>query len=926
MVSQMLDSTKICLIVGQLYWSTTPGQFSESRSSRSWQYFSAASRTLTFALPKIQDTLAVLRISLSPAPNNLSITKISYQKHGTNKFYRWNPEIQSIRPVGKPVSASFFSASPEGDLRAIDSEEGTWQIDLPPVMAANLSQGGLIHFEFDFSDKYFGLRLSDAALELDLTQEDSTNSRLGILSRRLIEAEEESVVLRSEIQRFFASNSWKVTTPFRHIASKMRALGLWKVRPATSLTQTTSNAHHKVYKRTIDVIIPVYLGLEELKDCLESIENANCQVRYELILINDCSPDPAITTYLRLLKSENQAITLVENEMNLGFTATVNRGMSYHPDRDVVLLNSDTKVSNDWLDRLVNHAYRNAKVATVTPLSNNASICGYPKFLGTDELPAGWSPNAIDMIAKSVNDGLNVQIPTGVGFCMLVRRDCLNEIGTFDAETFPGYGEENDFCIRASQKNWIHLLAGDTFVYHKGAVSFKQESSIKKLQALTRLRRLYPSYDPDVQKFIASDPPRFIRHRIDCKRISAANKPTILAIMHNGRGGTERHIKEVAQYFEDKICWLLIKGDAYGATLSWINNSEGFSKHFEWRTEFGALLEFLKSCRIARAHIHHTYGFTSYCQKLINSLEINFDFTIHDFATVCPRVQFVDFTGKYCGQPNEESCNRCLTFLPTEGAANIQTWRDEHKWIFDQAQRVFSPSADASERIKKYFSGLEIICAPHLDQDNPEMLTTPVRSTPIGTNERLRIAVLGALNEAKGADTLELCSMDAIKRNVPLEFHLLGHAYRKLQGRPQSALLTYGQYQEDELQDLLSQVNPHVVWFPAVWPETYCYTLSACVAAGLPAVAPNLGAFKERLQGRHLTWLQPWDQTPEAWNNFFNTVIRTAINQYQDHSCPIQESPEEKPNFNYRSDYLAWAQGTELEQSALPEPVGKKIR
>ena len=56
---------------------------------------------------------------------------------------------------------------------------------------------------------------------------------------------------------------------------------------------------------------------------------------------------------------------------------------------------------------------------------------------------------------------------------MYIRRAALADIGLFDAEAFGrGYGEENDFCLRASARGWRHLLACDTFVYHEGAVSF----------------------------------------------------------------------------------------------------------------------------------------------------------------------------------------------------------------------------------------------------------------------------------------------------------------------------------------------------------------------------------------------------------------------------------------------------------------------
>ena len=44
----------------------------------------------------------------------------------------------------------------------------------------------------------------------------------------------------------------------------------------------------------------------------------------------------------------------------------------------------------------------------------------------------------------------SIDIPVGVGFCLYLRRDCLNAAGLFRADLFAqGYGEENDLCLRA---------------------------------------------------------------------------------------------------------------------------------------------------------------------------------------------------------------------------------------------------------------------------------------------------------------------------------------------------------------------------------------------------------------------------------------------------------------------------------------------
>ncbi|MHC4140712.1 MAG: glycosyltransferase, partial [Planctomycetota bacterium] len=251
----------------------------------------------------------------------------------------------------------------------------------------------------------------------------------------------------------------------------------------------------------VDVIVPVYRGLAELKRCLASVLTQRQRVPYELVVIDDCSPEPEISAYLDELAAKDRRVTPLRNETNLGFPATVNRGMSLHPDRDVVLLNSDTEVANDWLDRLGRCARSGDKVGTVTPFTNNGTICSFPNFCRDNVPPAGMTTGQIDAAIAAVNAGRVVEVPTAVGFCMYIRRDCLDQIGMFDARTFgSGYGEENEFCMRAHRLGWTHLHCGDTFVFHSGAASFGLVKDMRIHAALKKLDAIHPQYKALVQR------------------------------------------------------------------------------------------------------------------------------------------------------------------------------------------------------------------------------------------------------------------------------------------------------------------------------------------------------------------------------------------------------------------------------------------
>ena len=239
-----------------------------------------------------------------------------------------------------------------------------------------------------------------------------------------------------------------------------------------------------------------------------------------IIVIDDNSPEEAVSAYCQEL-TERFSIQLVVNDKNLGFVRTVNKGFSLNTDADIILLNSDTVVSNDWVQRLQACAYREHNIGTVTPFSNNGTICSYPVFLIPNSIPNQWNARELDRAFQSGNSESHCEIPTAVGFCMYIKRSCLNATGAFDAEAFgQGYGEECDFSLRASAKGWKHVIAADIFVYHEGAASFASESTERKRRADTIMDRLHPSYHTLIEDFIARDPLYFLRKNVDTIRLN----------------------------------------------------------------------------------------------------------------------------------------------------------------------------------------------------------------------------------------------------------------------------------------------------------------------------------------------------------------------------------------------------------------------
>jgi GT2 family glycosyltransferase/glycosyltransferase involved in cell wall biosynthesis len=643
-----------------------------------------------------------------------------------------------------------------------------------------------------------------------------------------------------------------------------------------------------------DIIIPVYRGLEQTQRCLMSVFNDPERPAGRVIVVDDQSPEARLSSWLDMLAAGGR-ILLVRNRRNLGFVASANIGIKAAASHDVVLLNNDTEVAPGWLARLAGHAYATPRVASVSPFSNRATICGYPS-IGDSPMAFGLSVTEIDSACRAVNGGRSVELPTTVGFCMYIRREALADVGLFDVQAFgKGYGEENDFCLRASAHRWRHLLACDTFVYHEGSVSFGAGASAAAQQGMATLRARYPQYERLVAQHVKLDGAGPFRFALTTELFRRSNLPTILMIAHDLGGGVRRHVLDLVQRLLGSANCLLLESTARGSTVS-VPALPGHPDLVLPAERMDDLIDVLESARVTRAHIHHLMSMDIDVRRLLHRLGVPFDVTVHDYFAICPQVNLLPWLqGTYCGEPDIGACNACIADRPSYGARDIALWRRSNAWQFLEAERVICPSEDARKRLGRYGLDQRAIVAPH----EPAVAEAWPMSPPrIGKREALRVAVIGVLAYQKGA--LAVINVAMTADPAALSICLIGYAERALlPAMPQDIVMT-GEYTDSDLPKFLLEQKPHVVWFPAQWPETYSYTLTAAINAGLPIVATGIGAFTERLAGRPLTWLVDPEATPQQWLDVFANVRKELSRPRK--SPPIPPIPAAADY--YREEYL----------------------
>ncbi len=650
-----------------------------------------------------------------------------------------------------------------------------------------------------------------------------------------------------------------------------RARGYLTEKPIDIETYLPSRAAALVPPQRVfvDVVIPVYRGLEETQLCLRAVLADPDRPMGRIIVIDDCSPEPALSKWLQELADDGR-IYLMRNAQNAGFVVSTNRGMEAAGEHDVVLLNSDTEVPAGWLRRLMAQAYAHPRIASVSPLSNNATICSWPHNLGGPIL-FGHTLQDLDAICRSVNAGRFVETPTTVGFCMYIRRQALREVGLFDADHFGlGYGEENDFCLRASGLGWHHRIACDIFVYHAGAVSFSDRATKLMARAMQRLRTRFPNYERLVAAHVFLDAIGPARFAVTASVFRQSGLPVILLVSHHLGGGIKRHIEQLVTRFAGQAHFLLLGGTHRGATLS-VPAVPDHPKLTLPAYRIDDLVTLLRSFAVSRVHIHHLLSVDMDVSRVIRLLGVPFDLTVHDYYAICPQINFLPFRfSHYCGEPDIGDCNTCIANRDASGARDIGLWRAERAWQFHDADRVLCPSMDLLERLRRRGVGENAVFAPH---DPGAAGSWPIH-LPTVTKGKLRIAVIGTLVDHKGARSV--AAVAEAMDTATTELHLIGHTDGPFSPAALKRMKVTGAYQEAELAALIAAVDPHIIWFPMVWPETFSYTLSAAIERGCAIAAVHIGSFPERLTGRPFTWLAELTTTTGHWLLLF-AAIRDAI-------------------------------------------------
>jgi GT2 family glycosyltransferase/tetratricopeptide (TPR) repeat protein len=210
--------------------------------------------------------------------------------------------------------------------------------------------------------------------------------------------------------------------------------------------------------------------LESTRRFLDSLLRQT-RTPYEVILIDNGSTDGTAAYLEEFRRRPGPArVEIIHNGTNLGFARGCNQALARARGRYLVFLHNDSVVTPGWLDGLIRWSIHDwPNIGLVGPVTNGAPE---PQGIRADyQNLEGLDPFAARRRREFTGRVLPVKRLTS--FCLLARREVMDQIGPFDERYELGFFDDDDLCLRVREAGFRLLVAQDQYVHHDGNRTFQ---------------------------------------------------------------------------------------------------------------------------------------------------------------------------------------------------------------------------------------------------------------------------------------------------------------------------------------------------------------------------------------------------------------------------------------------------------------------
>ena len=602
----------------------------------------------------------------------------------------------------------------------------------------------------------------------------------------------------------------------------------------------------KTAGKKVDVIIPIYNGFEYLHKLFISLYHTNIEMR--VIAINDCSPDQRVDRFMESLCAKKNNITYIKNAVNLGFVKSVNKGLELAKN-DVVLVNTDVEVPDQWLERLMYPIFADESVATTTPYTNCGTICSFPELGKDNAIFDNRSLYFVDSVFKNIAPNYT-EMPTGVGFCMGMSLTAIKKVGLLDENNFDkGYCEENDWCQRAIKHGYKNVQVENLFVYHKHGGSFQSDKKRQLIEQNTqRLLKKHPDYMRDAAIYFENDVNKAYRKYALLLCLCQIQVPTSLFFNHTlGGGANDYLLAKKKEILEKNQKFIEMAYDVYSNHYHMQINYKGYELKL-YGDDFAELMNKIELSNIDMIFVNELvtypdiYLLLDFILKLKKVTNAKLTMLAHDYFSVCPTINLMGNGGFYCGMlcNEKEDCLKSNAYICDSRYHSIKDWRSNWGRFLAECDSVIVFSNDSRNILEKAYGELKNIkVIPHITNKMLEV------HKKFKMSDKINIGILGVLSDRKGLKIVKEMLERINQDKLPVNIVVIGTSEEDISG--ENCIIT-GRYTREQLPRLMYLYDIDVIFIASVWPETFSYTTEEAMKMKMPVAAFHLGAPAERVR------------------------------------------------------------------------------
>lgn len=257
--------------------------------------------------------------------------------------------------------------------------------------------------------------------------------------------------------------------------------------------------------------------------------------------------------------------------------------------------------------------------------------------------------------------------------------------------------------------------------------------------------------------------------------------------------------------------------------------------------------EILSKLNIAIVHINHLINHSFSLISKIKEKEIPYIVNIHDFYYICPSIHLIDENYNFCNF----NCSNC--------SYDIENWQNNFHSFLKDAKYIIAPSNSVINLYKEIYPDLNNFKL--IEHGRNLKKAHNLYTVPDG---KVKIVVPGHISPHKGSYLI--AQIKDLDLEGKIEFHFVGTQIPNLKAYGE----TYGRYQREEFNCIISKIKPSYVAILSTCPETYSYTLTESWAARIPVIATNLGALKERIEKTGGGWVLDYTSPSDIYDSILN--------------------------------------------------------